>query len=180
MAMQQPPRSAPRTGARGHPPRRGAGVSTPLVDTPPCSAPSTTGGSAGSSARPSTSATTSCSASTTGSSASTRCCRPGRRDVDGARGHPWYAESTITQMALHPLRRSSLLLGLLLASATEGRDFEDEEEDTGLPPTPPSSMEDGLPPPPKKELRLPRPKRHRREQKVERRTTAKRKAKRGW
>ena len=124
--MQQPPRSAPRTGARGHPPRRGAGVSTALVDI------------------------------------------------------PGTLKGTITQMALHPLHRSSLLLGLLLASATEGRDFEDEEEDTGLPPTPPSSMEDGLPPPPKKELRLPRPKRHRREQKVERRTTAKRKAKRGW
>ena len=39
MAMQQPPRSAPRTGARGHPPRRGAGVSTPLVDTRPAGAP---------------------------------------------------------------------------------------------------------------------------------------------
>jgi len=88
-------------------------------------------------------------------------------------------------MPLHPLHRSSLLLSILLASATEEQVLEEDRDDF-KDPLPPSRLcgtplaEDTLAAPPKKELRLPRSKKHRQEQKGERRSTAKKKAKRGW
>jgi hypothetical protein len=83
-------------------------------------------------------------------------------------------------MPIHPLHRSSLSLVAILLAASDS-----SLEDLGAAPprTPDSPLpqeEDPLPAPPKKELRLPRSKRHRQEQKQDRQASAKKKAKRGW